>query len=269
MSDAAETTDILCEIQDGVAFVTFNRPEKLNALTPGNFRDIKHLFRDLARDENVRAVLLTGVGRAFCVGADLSATENTDNQSPGDFAGDAMHGYLTLAIRAIAECPKPVVVAVNGLAVGGGMSIALLGDIVIAAQSAKFTQVFTPKLGIVPDAGSTWLLPRAIGSARAMGLMMLGEPLDAERAESWGLIWKVVGDDALQAEAKAVALQLAQGPTTGFGLLKKTLAVSAKHSFHEQLHVETEANRQAFATEDCTEATNAFLEKRPAKFIGR
>ena len=264
-----EQPEILHEAKEGVALVTLNRPAKLNALTPHNFSELKHLFRRLASDDAVRAAILTGNGRAFCAGADLGAGENPEGQTPGDSAGDALHGYITLAMRAIGEFPKPLIVAANGLAAGGGVSMALLADITLAARSAKFIQVFTPKLGIVPDAGSTWLLPQAIGRARALGLMMLGEPLSAEQAAEWGLIWAVVDDSELMNEAWRIAKQLACGPTVGFGLLKRTVAVSGTNSLHEQLHVETEANRVAFATEDCAEATRAFLEKRSPNFKGR
>jgi 2-(1,2-epoxy-1,2-dihydrophenyl)acetyl-CoA isomerase len=261
--------EILVEHRDRVALVTLNRPDKLNAMTSNNFTELTRLFRQLGRDDDVRAVILTGTGRGFCVGADLGGPRDLQGQTPGDFAGDALHSGLTLSTRAVGECPKPVVAAVNGLAVGGGMSLALLADITVAARSARFTQVFTPKLGIVPDAGSTWLLPRGVGRARALGLMMLGEPLSGEQAAEWGLIWAAVEDTALMDEAWRIARQLAAGPTVGFGLLKRAVAASSANSLHEQLHVEAESNRIAFGTEDCSEATRAFLEKRPPFFQGR
>ncbi|MCP3730313.1 enoyl-CoA hydratase-related protein [Sphingomonas sp. MG17] len=260
--------EFIVEIAEGLARVIFNRPTRLNALTARNIEQLKATFRALARDRSVRAVMLTGVGRAFCVGADLTDPSFQVEPGASDAAGDHAHGHLNLMIRAIKEHPKPVVAAVNGLAVGGGMSIALAADIVVAARSATFSQVFTPKVAIVPDAGSTWTLPRAIGAARAAGMMFLGEPVTAERACDWGMIWNCVADDALATEAERIAQVLARGPTASFGLLKRALQESSVNTLPAQLDLEAELNRIAFASHDAAEAVRAFTAKRAPQFKG-
>jgi 2-(1,2-epoxy-1,2-dihydrophenyl)acetyl-CoA isomerase len=215
----------------------------------------------------VRAVLLTGAGRAFCAGQDLSTRKVSPGAAPIDLAV-SLGNYYNPLVRRLRELPKPVVCAVNGTAAGAGANIALACDLVIAARSASFVQAFS-KIGLLPDSGGTWFLPRLAGSARAMGLALLGERLSAEDAAAWGLIWKVVDDDALATEATAIAKQLATGPTTGYGLIKQALLASATNSLDAQLELERDLQRKAGFSEDYREGVTAFLEKRKPVFKGK
>jgi 2-(1,2-epoxy-1,2-dihydrophenyl)acetyl-CoA isomerase len=217
-------------------------------------------------DPGIRALLVTGAGRGFCAGQDLNLR---DAGATGDFdAGAALERYYNPLIRRLRALAKPIVAAVNGPAAGAGANIAFACDIILAARSASFLQAFC-RLGLVPDAGGTWFLPRLAGSARAMGMAMLGEPLSAVTAAQWGLIWKVVDDDKLMAEARGLAAKLAQGPTAGLGLIKQALNRSLANSLDAQLDVERDFQRLAARSEDFKEGVAAFLEKRPAKFKGR
>jgi 2-(1,2-epoxy-1,2-dihydrophenyl)acetyl-CoA isomerase len=220
-----------------------------------------------ADEPEVRAVLLTGAGRAFCAGQDLSTRKVSPGAAPIDLAV-SLGNYYNPLVRRLRELPKPVVCAVNGTAAGAGANIALACDLVIAARSASFVQAFS-KIGLLPDSGGTWFLPRLAGSARAMGLALLGERLSAEDAAAWGLIWKVVDDDALATEATAIAKQLATGPTTGYGLIKQALLASATNSLDAQLELERDLQRKAGFSEDYREGVTAFLEKRKPVFKGK
>jgi 2-(1,2-epoxy-1,2-dihydrophenyl)acetyl-CoA isomerase len=257
---------IIFEASEGVATLTLNRPDRLNSLNARMHEEIAAVLGSVESDPAIRALLVTGAGRGFCAGQDLNLR---DAGATGDFdAGAALERYYNPLIRRLRALAKPIVAAVNGPAAGAGANIAFACDIVIAARSASFLQAFC-RLGLVPDAGGTWFLPRLAGSARAMGMAMLGEPLSAESAAQWGLVWKMVDDDKLMAEARGFAAKLAQGPTAGLGLIKQALNRSLANSLDAQLDVERDLQRLAACSEDFKEGVAAFLEKRPAKFKGR
>jgi 2-(1,2-epoxy-1,2-dihydrophenyl)acetyl-CoA isomerase len=257
---------ILASLETGVLTITLNRPDKLNAFNPEMHEQLRAALEQADAPE-VRAVLLTGAGRAFCAGQDLSTRKVSPGAAPIDLAVSLGSDYNPL-VRRLRELPKPVVCAVNGTAAGAGANIALACDLVIAARSASFVQAFS-KIGLLPDSGGTWFLPRLVGSARAAGLALLGEKLSAEDAAAWGLIWKVVDDDALASETKQIAKQLAEGPTSGYGLLKQALYASATNSLDAQLELERDLQRKAGFTEDYREGVAAFLEKRKPVFKGK
>src|SRR4051812_818477 len=219
---------VLVSVEAGVATVTLNRPDKLNALNPEMHGILRGALERAADDDGIRALLLTGSGRGFCTGQDLSERDVSPGAPPIDLSVSLGSNYNPL-VRRMRALPKPIVCAVNGVAAGAGANIALACDLVLAARSATFIQSFS-RLGLVPDSGGTYFLPRLVGSARAMGLALLGEKLSAEEAERWGLVWKAVQDDQLMETAKATAAQLAAGPTRGYGLLKKALYASPGNS---------------------------------------
>jgi 2-(1,2-epoxy-1,2-dihydrophenyl)acetyl-CoA isomerase len=257
---------ILFEIADGVATLTLNRPERLNSFIPAMHEEIAAALGTVESDAAIRALLITGAGRGFCAGQDLNLRRDAD---PLDFdAGASLERYYNPMIRRLRALRKPVIAAVNGPAAGAGANLALACDIVLAARSASFLEAFA-RIGLVPDAGGTWFLPRLVGLPRAMGLALLGEPISAETAAAWGLIWKMVEDDKLMPEARALARKLAQGPTQGLGLIKEALNRSLENGLGAQLDVERDLQRVAAATEDFREGVAAFLEKRPARFSGR
>ena len=258
---------ILVSRKAGILSLTLNRPDKLNAFNP----EMHKLLRDAleeARDEAaVRAVLLTGSGRGFCAGQDLSERNVSADAAPIDLSVSLGSNYNPL-VRRLRALPKPVVCAVNGVAAGAGANIALACDIVLAARSASFVQSFS-KLGLVPDSGGTYFLPRLVGSARAMGLALLAERLSADEAERWGLIWKAVDDDRLVEEATSIARALAAGPTKGYGLIKKALHASAGNSLDAQLDLERDLQRDAGFSEDYREGVAAFMQKRKPQYKGK
>ncbi|HXY99772.1 MAG TPA: 2-(1,2-epoxy-1,2-dihydrophenyl)acetyl-CoA isomerase PaaG [Stellaceae bacterium] len=257
---------ILFEIGDGVACLTLNRPDRLNSFNDEMHEEVAAAFGTVERDAAIRALLITGAGRGFCAGQDLNLREAA---ATGDFdAGAALERYYNPLVRRLKALRKPVIAAVNGPAAGAGANLAFACDIVIAARSASFLQAFC-RIGLIPDTGGTWFLPRLAGSARAMGMMLLGEALPAAIAAEWGLIWKVVEDAALMDEARALALKLAQGPTVGLGLIKAALNRSLESTLDAQLDAERDLQRAAAASADFREGVAAFLEKRPAKFAGR
>jgi 2-(1,2-epoxy-1,2-dihydrophenyl)acetyl-CoA isomerase len=258
---------VLLEVAEGAATITLNRPDKLNAFTEAMHHELAQAFDRIEADPAIRAVLLTGAGRAFCAGQDLSDRVVRDGDAPPDL-GSTLDRLYNPLIRRICRLPRPVVCAVNGVAAGAGANIALNCDIVLAARSARFIQAFC-KLGLVPDAGGTYALPRLVGVARARGLALLGEPLTAEQAEAWGLIWRAVDDDRLMAEATILARHLATQPTFGLGLTKRALLASATNSLDAQLDLERDLQREAGRSEDYREGVAAFLAKRPAVFKGR
>lgn len=262
-----ETTDVVRVTQsDGLLQLVLNRPERLNAFTADLHAALRAGFERAAHDSSVRAVLLTGAGRGFCAGQDLSERKPL----PGVVRdlGETLEASYNPLIRAIRALEKPVVCAVNGVAAGAGVSLALACDIVLAAQSARFVMAFA-RLGLVPDAGASWTLPRLIGEARAKALALTAEPLDARTAADWGLIWRAVPDEALAAEAEALARKLAAGPTRGLGLTKQALQAAAENSLDQQLDLERDAQRAAGQSRDYAEGVSAFLEKRPAVFSGQ
>jgi 2-(1,2-epoxy-1,2-dihydrophenyl)acetyl-CoA isomerase len=251
---------ILIDNRGAWRILTLNRPDRLNAFNPAMHAALARAFDDAATDIGCRAVLLTGAGRGFCAGQDLSDI--------GGDLGQVLEDQYNPLVRRIRALNKPVVCAVNGTAAGAGANIALACDIVLAARSAKFIQSFA-RIGLVPDSGGTYFLPRLVGDARARALAILADPLPAETAESWGLIWRAVDDDKLKDEAEKLTAHLADQPTQGLGLIKQALAQSASNSLDAQLDLERDLQRKAGATPDYTEGVEAFIAKRAPKFTGR
>ncbi len=258
---------ILFNLADGVATITLSRPDKLNAINEAMHAALAAAFDRIEADPTIRALLLTGAGRAFSAGQDLGDRVMGEGDAPPDLGATLDRLYNPL-IRRLRALDRPVVCAVNGVAAGAGANLALACDLVLAARSAQFIQAFC-RLGLVPDSGGSYILPRLVGSARAMGLALLGEPLPAERAEAWGLIWRVVDDERLLDEARALARHLATQPTRGLALIKRALQMSAANSLDQQLDLERDLQRQAGRTEDYREGVRAFLAKRPPAFKGR
>jgi 2-(1,2-epoxy-1,2-dihydrophenyl)acetyl-CoA isomerase len=247
--------------------IILDRPHRLNA-----FNDEMHQAAALALDEaandvRCRAVLLTGEGRAFCAGQDLNDRVSGEGGAEPDL-GDTVERFYNPLIRRLRSLPKPVVCAVNGVAAGAGANITLACDIVLAARSARFVQAFA-KIGLIPDSGGTFFLPRLVGEARARALIMTAEPLDAETAAAWGLIWKAVDDEALLPEAEALTEHLATQPTQGLALAKRALAASAANTLDAQLDLERDLQRLAGQTPDYREGVQAFLAKRQPRFTGQ
>jgi 2-(1,2-epoxy-1,2-dihydrophenyl)acetyl-CoA isomerase len=258
---------IIFQQDGGVATLTLNRPASLNAFTPAMVSEMIHAVDHLRDGQAARVLLINAAGRAFCSGADLSGTDRSTADSPPD-AGAVLESHFNPFLERLMELPLPVVCAVNGPAAGAGCSVALSADITIAARSAYFLQAFV-NIGLVPDVGSTWMLPRLAGRARAQAMMMLGERIAAEKAEQWGLIYKVVDDDALVLEAQALVRKLASGPTRAYALIRQGLRQSLECSFTESLRIERFNQLQAGRTEDVAEGVAAFLQRRPAVFKGR
>jgi len=251
--------------KDGVLQLTFNRPQRLNAFTSAMLAELQRALEAGAADPACRVVVLTGAGRAFSAGQDLA--EDQDSRTGVPDAAALLEAAYNPLVKLISTMPKPVVAAVNGIAAGAGANMALAADLVYAARSASFLQAFA-RIGLIPDAGGTWNLPRLVGAARARGLAMLAEPLSAEKAEAWGLIWKAVDDDKLAAEVDTVAGKLAVAPTYGLGLTKRALAASSLNSLAAQLDLERALQADAGASPDAAEGIAAFLQKRAPKFTG-
>lgn len=253
---------MLRQVRDGVLRLTLNRPDRLNSLNGAMHAALREALEQAAGDPAVRAVLLMGAGRGFCAGQDL--TEVT----PGQDLGETLAVRFNPLIRAVRALPKPVVCAVQGVAAGAGANLALACDIVVAGASARFIQAFV-KIGLIPDAGGTWVLPRLVGDARARGMAMLGEPVGAAQAEAWGMVWKMVPDEALEDEAGRVAAQLAALPTQAMRLMKQAFLVSGANTLDAQLDLERDLQSEAGGTPDFAEGVRAFLEKRAAVFSGK
>lgn len=259
----ASYDSIALDKADGIARITLNRPERLNSFTRAMHGELRDALDNLG---DARVVILTGAGRGFCAGQDL----NDRAVAPGEAVdlGETVEESWNPLIRKLASLPQPVIARVNGVAAGAGANIALACDIVIAANSAKFIQSFSA-LGLIPDSGGSWHLPRLVGQARALGLALTGEPLPAAKAADWGLIWKAVEDDQLDAEVDAVASKLASLPPLGLAAIKKIIRTSSSRSLDEELDLQREEMRRLGFTHDYREGVAAFLEKRPAKFEGR
>lgn len=260
--------DIMYEVDAGVATITLNRPEKLNATTASMLRELQGALTIAADTASVRSVVITGAGRGFCAGQDLGDRQVAgDDATPPNLA-ESLDTLYNPVVRAMTTMTKPVVGAVNGVAAGAGANLALACDIVIAARSATFIEVFS-RIGLIPDAGGTWMLPRLIGRARALGVALLAEPIPAEQALEWGLIWEVVDDAELMAHTRDLARQLAAGPTTGYGRIKRALLAATAPSLDEHLDLERDLQGEASRSRDYREGVNAFLEKRDPQFEGR
>ena len=256
---------ILFEVNDGIARLTLNRPERLNSFTAAMHGEVRDALARLG-SEGARVLVLTGAGRAFCAGQDL----NDRAVAPGGKAvdlGESIENHYKPLVLALRHLPMPVVAAVNGVAAGAGANIALACDLVIAARSATFIQSFS-KLGLVPDCGGTWSLPHLVGSARALGLALLGEKLPAEQAAAWGLIWRCVDDADFAAAVDALATQLATGPTRGLTRTKQAIRATHNLTFEAALDAERDAQRELGNSADYAEGVAAFVAKRAPRFSG-
>jgi 2-(1,2-epoxy-1,2-dihydrophenyl)acetyl-CoA isomerase len=258
-------SSILLQRDGAIARLTLNRPDRLNALTLAMLGELSAALSDLDGDETVRAVILTGTGRGFCAGQDLTDHEAVDDTRA---IRSVVERHYNPVIRQIRALPQPVIAAVNGVAAGAGCSLALACDIVIAKESAYFSHAFG-KIGLIPDAGGSYFLPRLVGQARALGLSLLCRSISAKMAADWGMIWNSLPDAEFESEIEATAKYLAEMPTVALGLIKHAINVSGHHSLEQQLAVEAELQAQAAETEDYQEGRAAFLEKRKPRFIGR
>lgn len=262
-----DETPILVEERAGYRVITLNRPDRLNSFNEAMHRALFAALEAAEDDRGCGAVVLTGAGRGFCAGQDLSDRNVAAGDAPPDLSVtiDTLYNPLVRKLRAL---PFPVIAAVNGVAAGAGANIALACDLVLAAKSAKFIQAFA-KIGLLPDSGGTWSLTQLVGPARARGLALLAEPLPAEKAEDWGLIWKAVDDDALLQTAFGMAEQFAKGPTVGYGLIKQAIDAAATNTLDAQLDLERDLQAEAGRTPDYAEGVRAFMEKRAPAFVGR
>jgi 2-(1,2-epoxy-1,2-dihydrophenyl)acetyl-CoA isomerase len=256
------------ERRDRVTHVTLNRPDKLNALNLGLTLELRAAAAAIDGDPEVRAVLLTGAGRAFSAGADLTEDFGDPTLTRGENVGAQLRDHFNPLMSAWHRLRVPVVVAVNGVAAGAGMSLAMVGDIVLAARSATFLQLFAPKLGLLPDLGSTFFLPRLVGTARAKGLTLLGDALSAADAEHWGMIWACVDDAVLLEQAAAMAARLAAGPTQAYRRIKAVFDQQPAATLAEQLAVEAVLQAELADTQDFAEGVLAFRSKRAPRFTG-
>ena len=261
-----DETPVLVERRAGYRVITLNRPQRLNAFNEAMHKVLKNALAEAEEDQTCRALLLTGAGRGFCAGQDLNDRLAKPGEQP--VLGSSLEVYYNPLVRRLRELPFPVVAAVNGVAAGAGANIALACDIVLAARSASFVQAFA-KIGLVPDSGGTWFLPRLVGAARARGLALTAEPLPAEKAEAWGLIWRMVDDGVLMGEAHKLCTHFAAAPTVGLALTKRALDQSWSNDLEAQLDLERDLQREASQTPDYAEGVRAFLQKRTPVFSGR
>ncbi len=264
-TDAFET--IVFNRSDGVATITLNRPEKLNSFNEAMHRDLRAAFDLIDGDSTIRATVITGAGRGFCAGQDLG-DRDVGPDAPAPDLGQTLDTLYNPLIRRIRSLPMPVIAGINGVAAGAGCNIAIACDIVIAGSSASFIQAFC-KIGLVPDSGGTWTLPRLIGWQRALGLAMLGDKVTAEQAVEWGMIWKMVPDEELQEHVGNLARHFASQPTMGLAQIKHAFNQSATNTLDQQLDLERDLQRQLGKSEDYREGVRAFVEKRKPVFKGR
>lgn len=255
---------ILLEQADGIARITLNRPDRLNSFTAAMHGELRTALDEAA--SSARVIVLTGAGRGFCAGQDLNDRAVTPGQAVD--LGETVEQSWNPLIRRLASLDQPVIAMVNGVAAGAGANIALSCDLIVAGRSAKFIQSFA-NLGLIPDSGGSWHLPRLIGQARALGLALTAEPLPAEKAADWGLIWKCVDDDVLDAEVDALARKLAGLPPLGLAAIKKLIRTTGERTLDQELDLQRDEMRRLGFTEDYREGVAAFLEKRPATYHGR
>jgi 2-(1,2-epoxy-1,2-dihydrophenyl)acetyl-CoA isomerase len=258
---------ILCEVSDGIARLTLNRPDRLNSFNVEMHGEVRDALSKLSQERAARVLVLTGAGRGFCAGQDLGDRAVAPGGQGVDL-GESIDKYYKPLVLALRNLPMPVIAAVNGVAAGAGANIALSCDLVIATRSASFIQSFS-KLGLVPDSGGTWLLPRLIGNARAMGLALLADKLSAEQAAQWGLIWRCVEDNEFKQTVDTLAQQLAAAPTRGLARTKQAIYESWGRSFEQALDTERDFQRELGRSQDYAEGVAAFSEKRNPKFTGR
>lgn len=257
---------ILFSIEGGIARITLNRPDKLNSFNVQMHEELQDALKKVGSDQSARVLLLTGAGRGFCAGQDLGDRAVSPAGEAVDL-GMSVEKYYAPLVKALRNLPIPVVCAVNGVAAGAGANIALAADLVLATRSAKFVQPFC-KLGLIPDTGGTYFLPRLIGTARAMGLAMTGAPLSASDAEAWGLIWKAVDDADFSKEVESLVQALAIAPTRGLARTKQAIYGSPNHTFDEQLDIERDYMRELGFSRDYAEGVSAFMNKRQPSFTG-
>ncbi len=258
---------VIFSIDNNVARLTLNRPDRLNSFTVQMHDEVRQALDAVEGDQSVRTLVITGAGRGFCAGQDLSDRAVAPGGDDIDL-GESVEKHYNPLIRRLTSLPMPVICAVNGVAAGAGASIAFACDIVLAAKSAKFIMSFA-NVGLVPDSGGSWVMPRLAGQARALGMALTGEPVMAEQAADWGLIWKCVEDDQLSSDADALVARLAAAPTRGLAETKKLIRSAFSRSLNEQLDLERDKMRELGRSEDYKEGVDAFLNKRKPVFKGR
>jgi 2-(1,2-epoxy-1,2-dihydrophenyl)acetyl-CoA isomerase len=257
---------ILFELRNGVARLTLNRPEKLNSFNAQMHEEIRLALDELSRQPDARVLVMTGAGRGFCAGQDLSDRAVASGESID--LGASIEKYYAPLVRRLRALEMPVICGVNGVAAGAGANLAFACDIVLAAKSATFIESFC-KLGLIPDTGGTYFLPRLIGTARAMGFALLGDKISAEQAADWGLIWNCVDDAELAPALDKLAGHLVSAPTKGLARIKQAIYTSGEHSLDEQLNLERDFMRELGYSSDFREGVAAFLEKRTPQFVGK
>ena len=259
--------NILFQSEQGIARITLNRPDRLNSFNVAMHEELRDAIAKVRADASSRVLLLTGAGRGFCAGQDLSDRSVAPGGQAVDL-GETVEKYWAPLVMGLRTLPLPVVVAVNGVAAGAGANVALAGDLVLAKKSASFIQPFC-KLGLIPDTGGTWILPRLLGTARAFGLAMLGDKLGADQAQEWGLIWRSIEDPKFADDVEALLKHLAQAPTLGLARMKELMLASGSLTLEEALKKEAGAMRELGFSRDYAEGVSAFMEKRTATFTGR